>query len=338
MESEIIFVGLGKSGCRILSKIEQRNQNIASFCYLSSNIDHFPKSTTGEKLQLVLNIGGKLSPTRIRGIVLSQLEALSSKLKTSKLVVVISSADGSLGSSLLPYLTKICSNNNVKCLSILSMPFSFEKQNHFNAGLTLRRSKQYSDGIILINNDEIFNAFPQIPMDCAYDLVEDKIAFSLSSLIGSDNRGDINLHNLFQITERNNFSVLSIGESKNVSNKSDIAVKGALKMLSKTANPSSADRVLLFLNSDKKLSTSDVASSINSVHGLVGKQLSHFTHGYKTSNSIQTTAIVLSSGFKNTIFDDYDPLSTLLAGKEIDDDLECDLDIEDLGIDKISEI
>ena len=81
---------------------------------------------------------------------------------------------------------------------------------------------------------------------------------------------------------------------------------------------------------------SDVASSINSVRGLIGKKLSHFTHGYKTSDSIQTTAIVLSSGFQSTIFDDYDPLSTLLAGKEIDDDLECNLDI-DIGIDTISE-
>ena len=336
MESEIIFVGLGDFGCRILSKIEQQNHNIASFCYLSNNVNDFPKSTTGEKLEIVLNIGGKLSPAHIRGIVLSQLEALSSKFKTSKLVIIVSSADGGLGSALLPYLSNVCSNNNVKCLSILSMPFSFEKQKHFNAGLTLRHSKQYSDGIILINKDEIFNAFPQIPIVQAYDFVDDKIAFSISSLLGPNDYGDINLHNLFEITERNNFSVLSIGESKNTSNNSDIAVKGALKMLSKTANPSSADRVLLFLNSGQQLSTSDVASSINSVRGLIGKKLSHFTHGYKTSDSIQTTAIVLSSGFQSTIFDDYDPLSTLLAGKEIDDDLECNLDV-DIGIDTISE-
>ena len=337
MNSEIIFVGMGNSGCRILSKIEQRNPNIASFCYLSNNLNDFPTSTTGEKLQIDLTIGGKLSPTHLRGIALGQLSALSSKLKDSKLVIIISSADGGLGSSLLPYLANICSNNQVKCLSILSMPFSFEKQKHFNAGLTLRRSKQYSDGIILINNDEIFNAFPQIPIDQAYDFVDDKIAFSISSLIESDNHSDIDLHNFFQITEKNNLSVLSIGESKNSSNNNDIAVRSALKMLSKTVNPSSADRVLLFLNSDKQLSTSDVASSVNSVRGLLGTKLSHFSHGYKTSDSVQTTAIVLSSGFQNTIFDEYDPLSTLLSGKEIDDDLECDFDI-DIGIDKIPEI
>ena len=138
-------------------------------------------------------------------------------------------------------------------------------------------------------------------------------------------------------TEKNNFSVLSIGESKNSSNNTDDAVKSALKMLSKTVNPSAADRVLLFLNSNKQLSTSDMASSINSVHGLLGEKLSHFSHGYKTHDSIQTTAVVLSSGFQNTIFDEYDPLSTLLSGKEIDDDLECNFDI-DIGIDNIPEI
>ena len=44
---------------------------------------------------------------------------------------------------------------NVKCYCIIAMPFDHEKTKHFRAGLSFQRLKKYSDGTIIIDNDEI---------------------------------------------------------------------------------------------------------------------------------------------------------------------------------------
>ena len=161
-------------------------------------------------------------------------------------------------------------------------------------------------------------------------MIYSKIALSLSSLLSNNSN---ELENILEITDDDKYSILSFGESSLAEN-TNIAVKNALQMLSNTTNPSSISRVLLFLNGNPKLSTTDILSSVNMVKGQVNE--SQISHGYVNNNDSDTMAVLISSGLTQTKFDDYDPLATMFRGNNLDDDIEYHID-ENLEIPILSE-
>ena len=108
------------------------------------------------------------------------------------------------------------------------------------------------------------------------------------------------------------------------------AVKKALKSICKSANPESATKALLYLIGDEKLSSSDLYASMNLISGVIGKGSLEIQYGFSSKQTTTTTAILLTSGYQSTRFDDYDPLSKILADSEIDDAPETSLGL-DLG-------
>ena len=329
----ILAIGLGKSGCSILSKLEKQTPIIDDFFYIHSDPISSPLSSTGHSVKINLKFGGNLSPRLIRSLSYEQISSFSNNLDNVDCVIIVYNPGENLSSALAPLITEMCTEREIKCLSILSMPYEFEKHKHFNAGLTLTKIRQHSANIILIDNDEILDSLPRIPLDTAFDLVYSKIALSISYLF---NPKVCDFDNLFEITDDDKYSLMSFGESSDNYNDGEKAVKNALHMLSNTTNTSSIEKILLFINGNDKLSTTDLASSINLVKGQVGENISQFSHNYNTISSSDTMAVLISSGLTQTKFDDYDPLANILNGQNLDNDLEYYID-EDLGLPIISE-
>jgi|GEM_PF-962684 len=326
--SSIFIIGIGNAGCRILSNFEKKSD--FNSVYISSSLEDIPQSSKGLSLKVDMKVGGSISIPMIRSLCKTQIDELSQHINSADCVVMACNPGEKICAALAPIIAKICNDNEIKCMPVLSMPYESEKHRHFNAGTTLTKLKQYSSNVILIDNDEILESLPRIPISEAFDLIYSKIALSLSSLL-SNNFNE--LENILEITDDDKCSILSFGESSLAEN-TDIAVKNALQMLSNTTNPSSISRVLLFLNGNPKLSTTDILSSVNMVKGQVGE--SQISHGYVNTNDSDTMAVLVSSGLTQTKFDDYDPLATIFRGNNLDDDIEYHID-ENLEIPTLSE-
>ena len=310
----VLVLGIGNVGCQILSNLESKS-DFDKFTYISPSLEDFPQSSKGHFLKLDMKIGGSISIPMIRSLCKPQIDTIFDSIISSNYVIVTCDPGEKISSALVPIITKLCHDNNIKCIPVLSMPYDHETHRHFNAGITLTKIKQYSSNIILIDNDEILESLPRIPISDAFDLIYSKIALSLSSLFSNNYE---QLENILEITEDDKYSLLSFGESSKDEN-TNTAVKNALQMLSNTTNPSSISRVLLFLNGNSKLSTTDVLSSINMIKGQVNE--SQISHNYSNTNS-ETMAVLISSGLSQTKFDDYDPLSNIFAGNNLDTDIE----------------
>tara|TARA_B100001750_G_C15420575_1_gene552708 strand:- start:53 stop:1054 length:1002 start_codon:yes stop_codon:yes gene_type:complete len=325
----IFVVGIGHAGCQILSKLET-DSGFSNSVYVSSVLEDFPHSSKGLSLNINMKIGGSLSIPMIRSLCKEQIDIISDSIKSADCVIITCNPGEKIAAALSPVITKLCHDNDIKCIPVLSMPYDSETHRHFNAGTTLTKIKQYSSNIILIDNDEILESLPRIPISEAFNLIYSKIALSLSSLF-SNNTHEI--ENILEITEDDKYSILSFGESSQEEN-TDNAVKNALHMLSSTTNTSSISRVLLFLNGNSNLSTTDVLSSVNMIKGQVHE--SQISHSYATTNNSDTMAVLLSSGLTKTKFDDYDPLASIFNGNNLDDDIEYHID-ENLDIPILSE-
>ena len=310
----VLVLGIGNVGCQILSNLESKS-DFDKFTYISPSLEDFPQSSKGHFLKLDMKIGGSISIPMIRSLCKTQIDEISDSIISSDYVIITCNPGEKIGAALVPIIAKLCHDNDTKCIPVLSMPYDHETHRHFNAGTTLTKIKQYSSNIILIDNDEILESLPRIPISNAFDLIYSKIALSLSSLFSNNYE---QLENILEITEDDKYSILSFGESSQDEN-TNTAVKNALQMLSNTTNPSSISRVLLFLNGNSKLSTTDVLSSINMIKGQVNE--SQISHNYSNTNS-DTMAVLISSGLSQTKFDDYDPLSNIFSGNNLDTDIE----------------
>jgi cell division protein FtsZ len=326
----IVAVGIGTAGCNILSQLADYELNIGSFNFLSCDKTDLAKVRNGEKTLIPLEVGGKVATGYVRGAALKFLDKIERMVESADMVIITAGLGGKVGSAISLLVAEACKKYSKKCMVIVTMPFRFENNKHFTAGVALKRLRKLAAGMIVVDNDEILDNAPQAPLLETYRTINDKIAVALSRLLGSsEERGiSVDMHKLLETMDSGGYSLLEVVTSS--INGPEEAVKKALKSICKSANPESATKALLYLIGDEKLSSSDLYASMNLISGVIGKGSLEIQYGFSSKQTTTTTAILLTSGYQSTRFDDYDPLSKILADSEIDDAPETSLGL-DLG-------
>lgn len=323
----IAAIGVGTAGCNILLQLQDHDLEIRSFNFLSCDKTDFAKLQKGEKLLIPLEVGGKVATGYVRGAALKFQSKIEQIVQNAEMVIITAGLGGKVGSAISPLVAEACKKYSKKCMAIVTMPFRFENNRHFTAGVALRRLRKLAAGIIVVDNDEILDNAPQAPLLDVYRTINEKIAIALSRLLGgSEDKGvGVDIHKLLETMNTGGYSLLEVATSS--TNGPEEAVKRALKSICRSANPESATKALLYLIGDEKLSSSDLYSSMNLISGVLGKGSPEIQYGFSSKQTSTTTAILLTSGYQSTRFDDYDPLSKILADSEIDDAPETSLDI-----------
>lgn len=329
--TRVTAIGIGSAGCNILSQLFDYDLEINSYHFLSCDRNDLATPEKGEKVLIPLELGGKVATGYVRGAALKSLNKIRHLVEDSDMVIVTAGLGGKVGSAIAPLVAEICRESSKKCLVIATMPFRFENNRHFTAGVALKRLKKLAAGLMVIDNDEILDNAPQAPILEVYRAINQKIGFALSRLLGGSEQTGVavDMHKFLETLGAGGYSLLEVADSSSTNSPED-AVKRALKSICRSANPESATRALLYMVGDEKLSSSDLYSSINLVSGVLGNGSPEIQYGFSSKQTSTTTAILITSGYESTRFDDYDPLSKILADSEVDDAPETNLGI-DLG-------
>ena len=327
----VAAIGIGTAGCSILLHLSDYDIEIDSYHFLSCDKNDLSIAEKGERILIPLEIGGKVATGYVRGAALKSLYKIKHIIEGSEMVIVTTGLGGKVGSAIAPLVAELCRDHSKKCLVIATMPFRFEGNRHFTAGVALKRLKKLATGIIVIDNDEILDNAPQAPILESYRAINQKIGFALSRLLGGSEESGVavDMHKFLETLGTGGYSLLEVADSSSTNAPED-AVKRALKSICRRANPESATRALLYMVGDEKLSSSDLCSSIDLVSGALGKGSPEIQYGFSSKQTSTTTAILITVGYQSTRFDDYDPLSKILAGSEVDDAPETNLGV-DLG-------
>jgi len=326
----IVAVGIGTAGCNILSQLADYDLEIGSLHFLSCDKTDLTKLQNGEKMLIPLEVGGKVATGYVRGAALKFLDKIEHMVEDADMVIITAGLGGKVGSAISPLVAEACKKYSKKCMAIVTMPFRFENNKHFTAGVALKRLRKLAAGIIVVDNDEILDNAPQAPLLEVYRTINDKIGVALSRLLGGAEESGVavDMHKLLDTMNSGGYSLLEIVTSS--TNGPEEAVKRALKSICRSANQESATKALLYLIGDEKLSSSDLYASMNLISGVIGKGSPEIQYGFSSKQTSTTTAILLTSGYQSTKFDDYDPLSKILVDSEIDDAPETSLGL-DLG-------
>ncbi|MCP8312196.1 MAG: hypothetical protein L6M37_04510 [Candidatus Methylarchaceae archaeon HK02M1] len=323
----VIALGVGTAGCCILAHLHHSGIPIEKFVYISSDEEDLCYSPLGEKLLIASDSNLSRLPSAVRGVALDYIDQIREILSCSKYVFIISGVGGSVGSGLTPFLVKVAKEMETTVVSILAMPFKFEKHKHFHAGVALRQIRKLSDAVIVIDNDSLREMAPKKSILDVFTLINDKISTALNKLIVPPKGREIGigLKKFAENIKEEGYAVLSVCES--FATTGDV-IAGAVRSVCQIAEPDQARKAMLYLISDGKISTEEVATSVERLRSFFGKGSIEVQYGISDMSGQGLTAILLASGFRGTKFDGYDPIANVLQDIEMDDDLDTSINVD----------
>jgi cell division protein FtsZ len=227
-------------------------------------------------------------------------------------------SEGTISSSRLRPQS-IATANDIDVITFVIMPFNFEKSRIFDAGISLRRIRESSGAVVVIDNDAFLDNNPDLTISQCYDLTNQAIFDTISSIYQTEFNADLNL--------------LSVGRSDrdSVSN----SALDSLAMLLDNADIESVRRTLIYIMGGDRISVGAMNGLVNTVQSVLrDDNLSDVN--LMVSNPGHVNVHLLSSIISRTKFDSYDPLSEIIPSKnnldwdELDSFPEISLDIKDV--------
>ncbi len=326
-QPEITAVGIGSAGSKIVSLLSKRSLLVDKFAYISCDEADFSDADPSETILVESPVDQKLNPALVRGLALSSLPKVMRAVAGSKVVFVVAGLGGATGSGLSPLVASIARDSGAITVGVAVMPFEFEKKMKFYAGVSLRRLRAASRGVIVIDNDTLMRSSPDdSTLTSLYESANGEAVKALSSLLSksSEYSVPVALSKVLATVLRDGYSLLGVSSSS-APDKAEEALAGAVVSLGKLAEAKEADHAVVILNGDASLSAQEVGLVVKRLGSMINNQAVDVEYGVNYTGAAQLQVSLLASGFSSTKYDDYDPLNKALRGRVIDDEMDASL-------------
>jgi cell division protein FtsZ len=241
------------------------------------------------------------SSYKIRSLAESSCKIIKSAVEGYKTVIVFANLAGRSGTAIAPIVCREAkSSYDNLTFSIAVMPFRFEKDRIFQAGVSLSRLQKYSDSIIILDNDSLLENNPDLSTEECYQIANGALYDVISST--------------FKRYAQPDLSLLCTSKPNKVDAES--GAKDSLAMLSGSVDLRSAKKVVLHMIGGCKWQLSTVNSVVNNLHKILENDTFNGVSTY-LSDSKETKTHLVASVVGNTKFDNYDPLAQIIPSENI---------------------
>jgi cell division protein FtsZ len=327
IHAEVTAVGIGSAGTKIVSLLSKRSLLVDKFVYVSCDKGDLAGTDPAEGILVDSPVDQKLTPSLVRGLALNSLSRIRKEVEGSKVVFVIAGLGGATGSGLAPVVASIAQESGAITVGVAVMPFEFEKKMKFYAGVSLRRLRSASRGVIVIDNDTLMSSSPEdTTLPGLYESANAEAVKALSSLFArtSEYSVPVGLNKVFGTVLQDGYSLLGVSSSS-LPDRAEEALAGAVVSLGKLAEAKEANHVVVMLNGDASISAQEVGLAVKRLGSMIDNQAVDVEYGVNHSGSSQLQVSLLASGFTATKYDDYDPVAKVLGDRVIDGDMEFSL-------------
>jgi cell division protein FtsZ len=320
----VTAVGIGSAGIKIVSLLSRRSLLVGRFVYVSCDDGDFSTVDPKDVILVESPIDQKLTPAMVRGLALGARARIRDAVKGSRVVFVVAGLGGATGSGLAPFVASLARECGATPVGVAVMPFEFEKKTRFYAGVSLRRLRAASRGVIVIDNDTLLRSSPEdTTLADVYDMANKAVVKSLSSLLSKSSEGSkpVGLNKLLGTVLQEGYSLLGVSSSGSPE-KAEDALAGAVVSLGKLADAKEATRAVVSLNGNSTLTASEIGLVVDRLGAATGNQGLDVEYGVDYTGSAQLQLGLLASGFSSTKYDDYDPLAKVLGDRVLDDEMD----------------
>jgi cell division protein FtsZ len=325
--SEVVALGIGSAGIRIVSALSKEKTSVGRFAYITCDSGDLENVGEGERLLIESPIIQKPSPSMVRGLAMRYHGAIKRIVGDARAVFVVAGLGGATGSGLAPVVAQLARESGSDAFSIAVMPFDFEKKLRFYAGLALKRLRSISNGVVVVDNDTLFNSGgSEVTLKQLHDFANAEAVKALTSLLERQSQDSIpvGLNKVLGTISNHGYSFLTSATSGSV-DKVEEALSRAIIGIGKSAEMKNASHAVVVLTGDSRLSAGDTALGVKRLGSMIGNPALDVEYAVSYRGGSQLQVSVLASGFAETKYDAYDPLDSILRGKSIDDSLDYSL-------------
>lgn len=326
---KIVAVGIGSAGSRITSLLSTKNLFVDKFLFISCDENDFVFASDNPRILIQPQLGKKLTPSLVRGLALSHIEELNEQLEGAAVVFVIAGLGGATGSGLAPLVAHVASELGTTVIGIAVMPFEFEKKLLFNAGVALRWLKKNTKGVIVVDNNNLFKASSEnMTLTDIYTAANHECVRALSSLFArpTDTTLALGINKVLSTVACNGYTLLGVANSDST-DKAEEALAGAVISIGKLAETVETEKAVVILNCDRSLSASDVATAVGRLGSMINRNVDVEYAVVHSGTSVLQVSLI-ASGFRNTKYDDYDPLYKVFGDENLEKEMDCSVPFE----------
>jgi cell division protein FtsZ len=331
MRKPVLILGVGGLGSRLASKIAK---GIGCACSIVTDDEN---CNTGGYPTVLINTHSWINPSgrKLRFYAQASVDRIRALVEGYNTILIIANLAGKAGIALCPTVCNVIRDqrhslgsnqinadisssstgqpqargtNDIDIITFAIMPFKFEKNRIFDAGISLRRIRESSGAVVVIDNDSFLDNNPDLTISQCYDVTNQAIADTISSYYQTEFDADL--------------SLLSVGRPDRES--ITASTMDSLAMLADNADIESVRRTLVHVMGGNRISIGAMSGLVNTLQSIFRKDnLSDVN--FMMSNPGQVNVHLLSSIVSRTKFDSYDPLSEFIPiSDNLDwDELEC---------------
>jgi cell division protein FtsZ len=331
MRKPVLLLGVGGLGSRLASKIAKELGCACSIVTDDENCD------TGGYPTVLINTHSWVNPSgrKLRFYAQASVDRIGALVAGYNTVLIISNLAGKAGIALCPTVCNIIrdqrhslasnqenadtfssstmqpkatATNDIDVITFAIMPFKFEKNRIFDAGISLRRIRESSGAVVIIDNDSFLDNNPDLTISQCYDVTNQAIVDTISSYYQTEFNVDL--------------SLLSVGRPDRES--VSASAMDSLAMLADNADIESVRRTLVYVMGGDRISIGAMNGLVDTVQSIFRKDNVSDVN-FMMTNPGNVTVHLLSSIVSRTKFDGYDPLSEFIPSSDnLDwDELEC---------------
>ena len=222
---KIVIIGIGDSGCNIVNRIATDNtkNKLINFFVINTDMQFFQKNNICDENYVIfdnvtngLGTGGNIKIGQKTAE--ENVEKIKKIIQNADVVFIITGLGGGTGTGISPFIAKICRENKILTISIVTRPFNFEgKQKISNSIIGLDLLKKYTDSLIIISNDKLLINKGDCSITNAFEesnKVLIKIVNIIVDLILLPGVININLADLRNVLKDSGITAVSFGSGK----------------------------------------------------------------------------------------------------------------------------
>ncbi len=293
----VLLVGIGGLGRRVALEAKR---DTGFDCIVISNDKH----DVGDCNCLYVDCKPWINPGvfRIRSSLQNYEAEIMKIFSKYGTVIIISNLGGKSGTAISPLLSNIAKFSlNLTVISLVVMPFRYERERLFNSAVSLKRLNSTCDAVFVIDNDAFLEINPDLSHEECFSITN-KTLVHIIKLMPS-------------ITLSPGERIISTSRPDEVSVES--ALRDSLAMLYSTSEPDSLGKSFLYISNG-------IAESIGNLNSIVDKlrRIQNIDRTAEievsTFRTIDRAVNLITSVVGRTKFDSYDPLAIIPVDSYLD--------------------
>lgn len=293
IKNPVLLVGIGGAGSKITTAA---STVLGCKCLLISNdkkdLVHNEKCTA-----VHVDSGEWVNPSslKLRSFVQAHERNMKAAMGGYSTVIVVSNLAGRSGTAMAPLVCRMAKVSGT-VISIAIMPFKFEKDRIFNSGTALRRVREASDSVIVMDNDAFLENNPELSQEECFSITNNAIVEVVASISTGAVRPAMNI----LCTSRPSAS-------------SESSLRDSVSMLyGSVPEAETVKRAMVYVMGGDKVPVGDLDKVVSLVQGIFQEEGATEVAMSSMAATDGVRVHLVASAPQKTRFDRYDPLGDII--------------------------